>query len=219
MKIVVQIVLLVLIVFFGWKLYDSINGPIKFNELKEARYAKVIENLKDIQQSQLAYKEITGNFTGSYDSLIAFLDTAQFAITQRRDTAYADEERNRAFGLTEGFFIESTIIDTLNFVPVKDSLFHNSDRYRTMMNIPIDGVNEKIELRAGHIERNDNMYSVFEARVSKDAVLHDQNPDLVVQEKAVQSVDAVNGPYIQVGSMTEINTSGNWPKIYDSPRD
>ena len=43
MKIVVQIVLWVLIVFLGWKLYDSINGPIKFNEIKEARYAKVIK--------------------------------------------------------------------------------------------------------------------------------------------------------------------------------
>lgn len=219
MKIVVQIVLWVLIVFLGWKLYDSINGPIKFNEIKEARYAKVIKNLKDIQQSQLAYKEITGEFTGSFDSLIAFLDTAKFAITQRRDTVYADVERNKAYGVKEGYYIEGVLIDTLGFVPVRDSLFHGSDRYRTMMNIPIEGVNSTIELQAGHIERNDIMYAVFEARVPKEVILHDQNPDLVVQEKAIQSVDAVNGPYIQVGSMNEINTSGNWPKFYETTRD
>lgn len=219
MKVVIQIVLWALIVFLGWKVYNSIIGPVKFNEVKEARYIKVIQNLKDIQRAELAYKEITGSFTGSWDSLISFIDTAEFAITQRRDTAIADVERNKAFGISEGYYLEKSLIDTLGFVAVKDSLFKNSDRYKTMMNIPLEGVDSKIELRAGTITRKDASYAVFEARVSKDVILHDQDQNLVMQEKAVQSVDGVNGPYVQVGSMEDINTSGNWPKIYDTVRD
>ena len=43
--------------------------------------------------------------------------------------------------------------------------------------------------------------------------------DLLTQELQVQSVDGVNGPDIKVGSLEDVNTSGNWPKIYDAPKD
>jgi len=46
MKLVIQVVLWIVIVFLGWKLWSSIMGPVEFNEIKEARYAKVIKNLK-----------------------------------------------------------------------------------------------------------------------------------------------------------------------------
>lgn len=216
MKLVIQIVLWIVIVFLGWKLYDSIMGPVEFNKTKEIRYAKVIKNLKDIQAAELAHKEITGSFTGSFDSLVNFIETAKFAITQRRDTSYADVAKNKAFGISEGYYLDKSLIDTLGFTSVKDSLFGNSDRYKTMMNVPIEGVNAKFDLKAGKITRNDATYSVFEAKVPKDVVLHGLNKDLLMQEKQVQSVDGVNGPYIKVGSMEEVNTSGNWPKIYDT---
>src|SRR5690554_6043525 len=123
MKLGIQIVLWIVIIFLGWKLWSSIMGPVEFNEIKDARYAKVIQNLKDIQAAELAHKEITGNFTGDWDSLVSFIDTAKFAITQRRDTSYADVAKNKAFGINEGYFIEMSLLDTLGFVPVKDSLY------------------------------------------------------------------------------------------------
>ncbi|MAN59846.1 MAG: hypothetical protein CMC08_08440 [Flavobacteriaceae bacterium] len=219
MKIILQLVLWVVIIFLGYKLYDSVVGPVEFNEEKEIRYAKVIKKLKDIRAAEMAHQEITGTFTGSFDSLIAFIDTAQFAITARRDTSYADIEKNKAYGLDPqegGYYIESIVVDTLGFTPVKDSLYQGTDRYRSMMNIPIKGVDDKIELRAGKISKNDKQYDVFEARVPKDIILYDLDRDLLAQEKQVISVDGVNGPVLKVGSMTEVNTSGNWPKIYDS---
>lgn len=219
MKLVIQIVLWIVIIFLGWKLWSSIMGPVEFNKIKEARYVKVIENLKDIQAAELAHKEITGSFTGNWDSLVSFIDTAKFAITQRRDTSYADVAKNKAFGISEGYFIEKSLIDTLGFTPVKDSLYGGSDRYKTMMNVPVDGVDAKFELKAGKIEKNDATYSVFEAKVSKKVVLGDLDKDLLTQEMQVQSVDGVNGPDIKVGSLEDVNTSGNWPKIYDAAKD
>src|SRR5690606_1519745 len=218
MKLVIQIVLWIVIAFLAWKVWNSVMGPVEFNQVKEARYAKVISNLKDIQAAELAHKEITGSFTGDWDSLVQFIDTAKFAITQRRDTSYADVAKNKAFGINEGYFIEESLIDTLGFTSVKDSLYGATDRYKTMMNVPIEGVNAKFDLKAGKIVKNDATYSVFEAKVAEETILSDLDKDLLAQEKQVQSVDGVNGPDIKVGSMEDVNTTGNWPKIYDAAR-
>ena len=219
MKLVLQLLLWLVIIFLGWKLYNSVNGPVEFNKAKEVRYTKVIKNLKDIKAAEMAHNEITGKFTGNFDSLVRFIDTAEFANVERRDTFYADVAKNKAFGITDGYFIEDIILDTLGFTPVRDALFDGTDRYKTMMNIPVEGVDAKFELQAGKLEKGGATYSVFEAKVSKDIILQGLDEDLIVQEKQVVSVEGVNGPSIKVGSMTEVNTSGNWPKLYDTAKD
>jgi len=217
---IISLLFWVVIIFLSYTLYKSIVGPVEFNKIKVERYKKVIKNLKDIKAGELAYLEINRKFTASFDSLVRFIDTAEFAITERRDTSYADVEKNRAFGLDPqkgGYYIEEIIIDTLRFSSVKDSLYGNSDRYKTMMNIPVGEVDPAVfELNAGKIEIHGTIFSVFEARVNKDIILNDLNKDLVNQEKQIQSVDGVNGPYVKVGSMDDVDTSGNWPKLYDS---
>ncbi len=215
MKLVLQLLLWLLIIFLGWKLYSSVNGPVEFNKVKDARYGKVIKNLKDIKSAQMAHKELTGNYTGNFDSLVRFIDTAEFAIVSRRDTVYHDVEKNKAFGIDEGYYLDAVIIDTLRFAPIRDSLFKGTERYKSMMNVPIEGTDAKFELTAGKIEKSGTIYSVFESKVSKDVVLFGLDSDLLAQEKQVVSVEGVNGPSIKVGSMTDVNTSGNWPKIYD----
>lgn len=218
----ISIFLWVVILFLGYSLYKSIIGPVEFNKVKQVRYAKVIENLKDIRISELAHQEIEGKFSGNFDSLVQFLDTAKFAIIQRRDTSYADVEKNRAFGLDAqkgGYYKEEIIVDTLRFASVKDSLFGDSDRYKTMMNIPLEiAEGAKFQLKAGKYEKNDVFYSVFEASVAKRLILSDQDTDLIYQEEQLVSVDGINGPTVRVGSMNDIDTGGNWPKLYDSPK-
>jgi hypothetical protein len=221
MKLILQLVLWVTIIFLGWKLYSSILGPVEFNEKRDARYAKVIKNLKDVRAAQLAHKEIVGTFTGSFDSLVRFLDTAQFANVQRRDTSYADEKKNKAYALdakTGGYILEVVLLDTLGFTPVRDSIFGGTDRYKTMMNLPLEaeGISGTVELKVGEIVKNRNTYSAFEAKISKKIVLKGLDKDLINQEQQVVSVEGVNGAYISVGSLNEIDTSGNWPKIYDA---
>lgn len=220
MKLLIQVVLWVIIIFLGYKLFNSVYEPTKFNNEKEKRYAKVIDVLKDIRTAELAHLQITGKFNSSFDSLVHFIDTAQFAITQRRDTVYPDVERNKAFGLhpiTGGYYLEDIIIDTLRFQPVRDSLFRGSERYKTMNKVKVKGEDVNITLDAGFIMRGDRRIAVFEATASKDEILHGLSRDLIIQEKQTVSVDGVNGTHIRVGSMTDVNTNGNWPKQYDSP--
>ncbi|WP_186525840.1 hypothetical protein [Seonamhaeicola sediminis] len=206
------IALWLLIAFLGYQTYMSIYEPIKFNKVKKKRYAQIIESLIDIRDAQLAHKTVTGKFAKDFDGLVKFIDTAEFTITQRRDSSIIDDALTKLYQVDT--FKDIVIIDTLGFVPIKDSLFKNSDRYKTMMNVPIGKAGEKFKLQAGYLEQNGINIPVFEASVKKNVILHDQNPDLLVQENQVVSVDGVNGDALKVGSMDEVNTSGNWPKTY-----
>ena len=210
-----MIALWVLIGFLGYQTFMSIYKPLQFNQIKNKRYAKVIESLMDIRDAELAHKQVTGVFAGDFDKLVKFIDTAEFTITQRRDSSVIDEELTKRYGGVTTYK-DIVIIDTLDHVSVKDSLFKKSDRYKTMMNVPVGKEGAKFELKAGFLEQNDVKIPVFEASVKKDILLYDQDRDLVIQENQVVSVDGVNGDALKVGSMEEVNTNGNWPKVYGS---
>ncbi|HMQ44411.1 MAG: hypothetical protein KDC97_04740 [Confluentibacter sp.] len=213
-KPVLNIVLWVLIAFLGYQTYMSIYTPILFNQEKTKRYAEVIKNLKDIRDSQLAYKQVNGKFTDSFDELVKFIENGRYTIIQRRDSSIIDQEMTKRFGVDT--FKDIVIVDTLGHVSVKDSLFKNSTRYKTMMNVPVGKEGAKFELKAGFLEESDIKIPVFEASVKKNVILFDQDPDMIAQENQVVSVDGVNGDALKVGSMTEVNTNGNWPKTYGS---
>ena len=211
-KRVIESFLWVLILVFAYQVYNSINAPIKFNEVKNERYLKVIDKLKDIRNAQIAYKSVNGVYADNFDGLIKFIDTAQYTLIQKRDSSYMKYNRVYRIDMLE----EIVVIDTLGFASVKDSLFGNSDRYKTMAQLPIDGIDKTFSIKADVIDKNGYNVPVFEVRISKDDVLFDQNKDLLKQEKALMSVDGVNGPDLVLGSMTEVSTNGNWPTTYDA---
>tara|TARA_B100001057_G_C22511947_1_gene818271 strand:- start:78 stop:725 length:648 start_codon:yes stop_codon:yes gene_type:complete len=209
---IINAVLWVLIIFFGYKVYSSINGPIEFNKVKNERYLKVIDRLKDIRNSQIAYKSINGIYCDNFDSLINFVETAQYTLIQKRDSSFLEYDRTFRIDMLR----EVIVVDTLGFASVKDSLFANSDRYKNMSKVPIDGVDERFLIKADVIDKNGYNVPVFEVRVSKDIVLFDQNKDLLKQEKGLMSVDGVNGPDIVLGSLSDVSSNGNWPTTYDA---
>lgn len=212
MKKILLPVLWILIVFFGYKLYNSIYEPIQFNKVKTERYADVIRTLKDIGSAQVAHKSVTGIYAQDFKSLVAFVDTAQYVLVEKRDSSYLEYDRVYRIDMLR----EVQIIDTLGFASVKDSLFGTSDSYKTMAKVPIKDVDTSFSMKADIIDKNGYQVPVFEVRVAKDIVLHDQNAYLLEQEKATVSVDGVNGPDIILGSLSEVSTNGNWPTIYDA---
>ena len=210
MKIGIQIVLWLASFFFAYQIYDSVNGPIKFNQIKNERYAKVINRLKDIRTAQIAHKDVTGIYSNNFDSLIKFIDEGIFTLIEKRDSSYLEYDRTYRIDMLR----EVIVIDTLGTVSVKDSLFKSSDRYLSMMDVP-NTEGKKVEMQSGFMGEDEDMkIPVFEAKVLKSVILHDQNKDLLSQENEVVSVDGVNGDAIRVGSLVEVNTSGNWPKTY-----
>ena len=195
-------------------IYNSINAPIEFNMVKNERYLKVIDRLKDIRNAQVAFKSVNGIYSNDFEELVKFVDSAQFTIVQKRDSSYMQYDRVYRIDMLR----EVIVVDTLGYVSVKDSLFSNNDSYKFMASIPIEGIDEKFKLKADIIDKNGYNVPVFEVRVSKDLILFDQNKDLITQEKQTVSVDGVNGPDIVLGSLSDVSTNGNWPTTFDFER-
>ena len=195
-------------------IYQSINSPIEFNKVKNERYLKVIDRLKDIRNAQVAYKSVNGIYSNDFDELVKFVDSAQFTITQKRDSSFMQYDRVYRIDMLR----EVIVIDTLGYVNVKDSLFSDDDSYKYMASVPINGIDEKFKLKADIVDKNGYNVPVFEVRVSKDLILFDQNKDLITQEKQTVSVDGVNGPDIVLGSLSDVSTNGNWPTTFDFER-
>lgn len=210
-KPVLVILFGILSIYLGYKIYDSINAPIEFNKVRNERFTQVINKLKDIRDSQEAYKIVNGKYAGDFESLIKFIDTGSYTITTQRDSSFMRYDRAYQIDMQQ----DTIIIDTLGTVKVKDSLFGADDRYKTMMNVPFAQNNEKFEMKADIIDKSGYKAPVFEVKVKKDVVLYDQPEDLLEKEKAYQSVEEVNGAEIKVGSLTDVSTNGNWPPIYD----
>ena len=216
MKLGIQIVLWVASIFFAYKIYDSINGPIKFNQTKNERYAKVIYRLKDIRKAQIAHKDVKGVFSNNFDSLVKFVDEGIFTLIEKRDSSYLEYDRTYRIDMLR----EVIVIDTLGTVPVKDSLFGDSGRYKNMANVPIEGVQDStFKINAEVINKNGYNVPVFEVKVSKNIILFDQDADLVKQENETVSVDGVNGSEIVLGSLSNVSTNGNWPTIFDAKQE
>ena len=184
-KRALELFLWVLSIFFASQIYSSINGPIKFNQVKNDRYTQVIDRLKDIRTAQIAHKDVNGFYANNFDSLVSFIDNGIFTVIEKRDSSYLEYNRTYRIDMLK----EVEIVDTLGFVPVKDSLFGDNESYKMMAKVPIEGTDSEFSIKADIIDKNGYQVPVFEVKVKKDVVLFDQNKDLLDQENKVISVD------------------------------
>ena len=215
MKTGIHAFLWLLCIFFSYKIYDSINKPINFNEVKYNRYYDVIDRLKEIRTAQIAYKDVNGVYSNNFDSLVNFIDNGIFTLIEKRDSSYLEYDRIYRIDMLK----EVVVVDTLGFVSVKDSLFKNNTTYKDMKKIPVKGIDTVFRIDAKIIMINDYKAPVFEVKVSKNIVLFDQDEDLLKLENETISIDGVNGSEIVLGSLNEVSTNGNWPKVFDAKRE
>jgi len=211
MKIVIQLVLWVAIAFLGYKVYDSVYSSVKFQEVKQERFAIAVEKLKDIRKAQAAYKTVTGKYASDYEKLAKFLDTAKFTIKQQRDSSFIRFDKELRIDRS----IDTVVFDILGYESIKDSLFSKTD-YRKFDIVEFgEGKSAKIDLTTSVVEKNEILYPVYKAEIAKKELLADQDANYVEQEEKAKSLEEINGTHILVGSLDEVNTNGNWPIVYD----
>ena len=214
MKTGIKAALYVISVALAYLIYLSVMAPITFNKNREERFSMVIEKLKDIRDAQVAYRTVNGQFANDFESLINFIDTGVYTITQQKDSSFM--RYNRIYRID--MQVDTVVVDTLGTVAVKDSLFKGDSSYKTLFSVPYAQNGERFEMKAGVVNKQGYDAPVFEASVNKDIVLYDQPKDLLARENAHNSIEEVNGNSIKVGSLTEVSTSGNWPSIYDKKK-
>jgi type II secretory pathway pseudopilin PulG len=211
MKTGIKAVLYVISVVLAYLIYLSVMAPITFNKNREERFSAVIEKLKDIRDAQVAYRTVNGEFAKDFETLISFIDTGVYTITQQKDSSFM--RYNRVYRID--MQVDTVVVDTLGTVTVKDSLFKGDSSYKTLFSVPFAQNGERFEMKSDVVNKQGFDAPVFEASVKKDVVLYDQPKELLARENAHNSIEEVNGNTIRVGSLTDVSTSGNWPSIYD----
>jgi uncharacterized protein with FMN-binding domain len=80
MRLAINLVLVALAFFLVYALYASIREPIAFKNEVERRKNSVTAKLMKIRTAQEAYRDITGEFAPTFDTLSQVLNTGQFKI-------------------------------------------------------------------------------------------------------------------------------------------
>ncbi len=194
---IIQAILITIAVVLGYLIYDSIMSPVRFNKEKKVREAVVINYLKKIRSAEFIYKQLNDRYTGSFDTLINFMGTAEIPIVKMipdpTDTTYT-----------------RTINDTVGYVKVADSLFgtHPKIDYHKINIIPFSQ-DLKFKLQAGVIKKGGVKVNVFQAEAPYTSYLDGMNKQLVINLIANQK-QIKKYPGLKVGSMDEPSTDGNW---------
>ena len=210
MKIIIHVVMIAVIAFLAYMLWDSIMQPIRFQKKAEWRYGLTVQRLKDIRDAQVAYKSVYGAYTGSFDSLENFVQNGKLRIVKAigniPDSFYDKYPRK----LAETKAIEAGIVkrDTVE-VNCYDSLCKGKYNVADLRKVPI--VNKDFQMAADTIETSSKAkISVFEAYTPNDVYLEGlDRQEIVNMNDEAKTIGKFPG--LKVGSLKEFNNNaGNW---------
>ena len=200
------------IIVLAYLLWESIQKPIRFNKEKDRRENATIQRLKDIRSAQLAFKAEYDRYTGSFDTLIHFLENDSFRVVKAIGSVpdsmveeYKSRTKAERVALRDGLISRDTIK-----LSVKDSLFSPNFYIDSLRYVPFTN-GKQFEMAAGVLETISKVaVRVFEAKVPYDILLAGMDRQLVINYKETR--EKITGyPGLRVGSLTEAtNNAGNW---------
>lgn len=190
MKLIINIVLILLIIFMGYLLYYSIQEPIKFDEVKIKREAVVVDRLMDIRTSQEIYRAIKGEFAGSFDTLLYVLKND--SIPNLKIVGDPDEE--------DGTFH----IDTIYFSAM-DSINGLGIILDSLPFIPYSG-QKQFYIKADTVEFQKTIVQVVEVGATKKDFMG------LYGDQKYAKYDKSYDPndMLKFGDLTKPSLSGNW---------
>lgn len=211
MKTVIQILLFLAAVVLTYFIYISIQRPIEFKKAKDARYDATVAKLKDIRKAELAYKDAYGVFTGSWDTLINFVQYDSVknvrAIGELSDSMI-EAKINEKKAIELGLIIRDTIK-----VSVVDALFGGNYDAQSLRFVPVPGEPTEFHLGQTIITTGSGIkVPVFEAKAHNNVILRGLDRQLVINLNDQRRTNE-KYPGLRVGSLTETtNNAGNWEK-------
>lgn len=201
MRILINLIILVLGIGLSWLLYQSINEPIEFEDELYKRERTTIIQMEKIRDAQQAYREITGEYAATYDTLKQVLMNDSFKIVQIFDDPDAENEDKIRF---ETYYVNA-----------KDSL---SSKWNTN-SIPdyIDGIskvpfgenNEIFEMASTIIEYQNTNVPVVEVKTRYSSFMGEKysNPRF---KRYNPNYEPSN--LLKFGDMSRPTVAGNWKK-------
>lgn len=209
MRTVIQILLVVAAIALTFFIYKSIQRPIEFDKAKEVRYEDTVAKLKDIRKAQLAYKDVYGQFTGSFDTLIDFVihDSVRNvrAIGELTDSMIEAKITEKK-AVEMGLLIRDTIKES-----VLESLFGNDYDANSLRYVPVPGEPTEFHLGQTIITTGSGIkVPVFEAKAHNNVILRGLDEQLIINLNDQRRTND-KYPGLRVGSLVETNNNaGNW---------
>ncbi|KAF0236355.1 MAG: hypothetical protein FD181_2792 [Prolixibacteraceae bacterium] len=209
MKTVLQILLFIVAVILAFFIYQSVQRPIQFEKAKKDRYDVTVERLKDIRKAQLAYKDVYGKFTGSWDTLLNFIMN-ESVITVRKVGELNDSMVEA--GITERKAIQMGLIirDSIR-VPALEAVFGKGYDAENLKYVPVPGEPSEFHLGATIIITGSGIgVPVFQAKAHNNVILRGLDWQLIINLNDQRRTNE-KYPGLMVGSLTEtVNNAGNW---------
>ncbi len=210
MKRFFQIILALVIAVLIYIIYIQISTPIRFEEDLKAKKAEVIDRIKDIRTAQRAFKSKYQRFTGSFDTLTAFIlnDTLELErklVDEDDSVAMAQLKRSGKKNIEK---FKVAVIDTIFSPKVLTPADVEQLRY-------VPGTNDQAQyiMEAGLITTESKVViPVVECRIRYEMFLdtvayHQEVVNLVDDEKN----NFNRYPGVKFGSMEAGNNeAGNW---------
>jgi len=201
MKIGIKIGLWVLVAILAYLVYNSIAGKIAFEDETLARRQMVIENLIDIRTAQLAYKSVNDRYARDFKELLYFVKNDSFPVIMAMGMVPDTMSEEQAVQL--GLVTRDT-----SYVPVKDSIFSRTYLREHTVPFYIDSLPyipysdaEIFDFNSGSVEKGKVNVKVFAVFAAFEHIYWGMNT-------SNEAIDLGEG--LQVGSMEEPSTSGNW---------
>lgn len=179
---IISIVFLAVALYLGYFLFDSIKSVIDEEKFIKKAENGVIDKLKLIRDTEVAFQLVHGKYTSDWDSLISFLDSGTIYITERREEIipkeYGTEEiivhidtlgkmTAKEYVFTENYLLSASdtgVISNINF-KVQDNITKNYQLYQLQTDDKLfkvrseyEGIVTKIYVRRGQlINKGDNI--------------------------------------------------------------
>lgn len=211
-KLIIQIVLAGVIVFLGYKCYQSIMIPQRFTKIKEQRYDRIIQRLKDIRTAQDAYKGVYGKYTASFDTLINFIKYDSIKVV-RSIGSLSDDDLEK--GITEAQAIkEGRIIRDTVKAAALENVFSKDFAIDDIRYVPFTKRQHQFKMGTSSIFTDSGIeVSVFEAYVTNMVIfddIRDEYNEQLLQENG-ERIRLKKFAGLKVGDLKEANNNvGNW---------
>ncbi len=204
-KLLIQIALLIIVGFMGYKVYDSIMEPVRYKKATDDREKVIIEKLNEIKELQMEFKKINARYANSFDTLKDFYTLGVMPVVFKKGVVPDT--------LTEEQALEMGIItrDT-TLIAIKDTLLQDAKNFdiSILHIVPFTEGKVSFEIETGEVDRANFKVSVFEVRCYKADYLAGINEQSLLKNDLNLMKEDGKFPGLKLGSLTEPSTDGNW---------
>jgi hypothetical protein len=213
MKKIIQLILVPVILFLGYLIYQIPAKEMEFKTKAKIRIDENIQKLEDIKQAQIHYKQKYNTYTNSAENLLNFLINESIIITKTEgkipDSLMSEYGFAKADSIAEIRGYISRIPDTISANLVVFDSAYMSKRNQlypldisTLMQIP--NTKKQYNIATGQLEPyGGQIVQVLEISSNYKTIL-----------KGLDYKDYPNvyppDDLLKIGSLTEVSLNGNW---------